>query len=178
MSLFDKCISIILKSEGGYQCDPADKGNYTPDGVLRGTKYGISARVFPKIDIKNLTEDQAKAIYFKYYWTPMNLAGLTDELLALHVFDHGINCGKRTSIRMLQKLVDAKADGIVGPDTLKRANNTKMPIMVIGGYGMLMTLCEHFIYARCSYYTRLIKNRPALKKYIKGWYNRIDNTHF
>jgi len=178
MTLFDRCILVVLKSEGGYQCDPDDIGNYTPDGILRGTKYGISARIFPKIDIKNLTEDQAKSIYYKYYWKPMNLEGLKDDELVLHVFDHGVNAGKRTSVRMLQRLVDAEADGICGADTTLRANTTKMPTVVINGYGLLTTLTEHFIYARYSYYTRLVEQRPKVKKYLKGWYDRIDRTKF
>lgn len=177
MTLFNRCIVIVLKNEGGYQCDPDDRGNYA-NGVLRGTKYGISARCYPKLDIKNLTEEQAKLIYLSDYWNPMNLTGIKDEELALHVFDHGVNAGRWASVRMLQRLVDATPDGVIGPDTLGRVNKTKMPVRVIEGYGLLTTLREHFIYARYSYYTRLVQNRPAIKKYLKGWYNRIEKTHF
>ena len=60
--LFDRVIPIILHNEGGYQCDPDDRGNYTSGGILRGTKYGISARQYPRLDIKNLTPDQASNI--------------------------------------------------------------------------------------------------------------------
>ena len=178
MTMFDKIIKIVLHNEGGYQCDPGDRGNYTPYGILKGTKYGISARIYPKLDIKNLNEEQAAMIYLHDYWYPMNLQGIKDEELVLHVFDHGVNCGKRTSIRMLQRLVDTEPDGICGPDTTRRVNTTKMPVTVIDGYGLLTNLKEHFIYARYSYYTRLIQNRPALKKYLKGWYSRIQKTHF
>ena len=176
--LFDDCIKIILKNEGGYQCDPVDRGNYTPDGILRGTKYGISARVYPKLDIKNLTEDQASSIYLHDYWYPMNLGEIKDKELVLHVFDHGVNAGKRTNIRMLQRLVDAEADGVCGPDTIRRVNTTKMPTVVINGYGLLTNIREHFIYARYNYYTKLIEKRPAIKKYLKGWYNRIEKCKF
>ena len=40
--LFNRCIVKILENEGGFQEDPDDPGNYA-DGVLKGTKYGISA---------------------------------------------------------------------------------------------------------------------------------------
>jgi len=108
----------------------------------------------------------------------MNLENIEDDVLVLHIFDHGVNCGKRTSIRMLQRLVDAKADGVIGENTLLRVNTTKMPVRVIAGYGLLVTVRDHFIYARYTYYTQLTQNRPAMKKYLKGWYSRIDNTKF
>jgi len=34
-------------------------------GELKGTKYGIAAKSYPHLDIKNLTLDQAKAIYMQ-----------------------------------------------------------------------------------------------------------------
>ena len=47
MNLFDKCMLIIFKHEGGYVNDPDDWGGET--------KYGIAKRFFPNEDIKNLT---------------------------------------------------------------------------------------------------------------------------
>jgi len=174
MTLFDRCIAVILRSEGGYQCDPDDIGNWTRDGQLKGTNYGIAARYFPDIDIKNLTVDEAKDIYYKSFWKPMNLEGIRDELLVLHVFDHGVNAGKRTSIRMLQRILDVKADGICGPRTTTVANTLVLRHKVINGYGLLKTLCDYFIYERKRYYADLTMRRPVTKKYLKGWYNRVD----
>ena len=178
MTLFDRCIEIVLRSEGGYQCDPDDIGNWTKDGKLKGTRYGIAARYFPDVDIKNLTLEGAKEIYYKSFWKPMNLEGISDELLVLHVFDHGVNAGKRTSIRMLQRLVDAKADGICGPRTTTKVNTVVLPQKPIEGYGLLKSLTDYFIYSRHQYYADLTVRRPITKKYLKGWYNRIDKTHF
>ena len=45
MAKFDPAYSIVLRLEGGYQNNPADKGNYNSLGDLVGTKYGISAPV-------------------------------------------------------------------------------------------------------------------------------------
>ena len=53
--------NLTLNVEGGYQCDPDDKGNWTGGnvgvGLLKGTKYGISAASFSNVDIKNLTKE-------------------------------------------------------------------------------------------------------------------------
>ncbi len=47
-------------AEGGYVNDPVDPGGET--------KYGISKRANPEVDIKNLTLDGAIAIYKRKYW--------------------------------------------------------------------------------------------------------------
>lgn len=188
MTLFDRCIEVVLRSEGGWQKDPDDIGNWTRDGVLRGTNYGIAARYFYDIckkrfsligeTMQELTPEQAREIYLDYFWKPMNLEGIRDELLVLHVFDHGVNAGKRTSIRMLQRLVDAEPDGRCGPRTTTKANTVVLPQKPIEGYGLLRSLADYFIYARHQYYADLVVRRPVTKKYLKGWYNRINKTHF
>jgi lysozyme family protein len=177
-SLFDRCIEVILKSEGGYQCDPADIGNYNSYGKLIGTNFGISARLFPGVDIKNLTREKTKVLYYNHYWQPMNLEGIRNPDLVLHIFDHGINAGKRTAIRMVQRLIAVKADGVCGPMTVKTINTCKPQTIIIEGYGLLQSVLEHYKYARYKYYTDLTMRRPVTQKYLKGWYNRISNTHF
>ena len=57
---FLKAFEKVLRHEGGYVNDPLDLGGET--------KYGISKRSYPHLDIKNLTLDQAKQIYFRDFW--------------------------------------------------------------------------------------------------------------
>ncbi len=64
MDLFEHAITITLQHEGGYVNDPADPGGET--------RYGISKRAFPKVDIANLTINKAKAIYKAFYWERQN----------------------------------------------------------------------------------------------------------
>ncbi len=62
MSAFDSIIQFILAREGGYVDDPKDPGGET--------NFGISKHEYPNLDIKNLTQSQAIAIYQKDYWKP------------------------------------------------------------------------------------------------------------
>lgn len=81
---FGSAVSFVLAQEGGYVNDPADPGGET--------KYGISKRSYPYLDIASLTVDQAKAIYYTDYWE----ASGADRLpmpLALVVFDTAVNTG-------------------------------------------------------------------------------------
>lgn len=69
---FDEAFKFTVGEEGGFQADYDDPGNWTGGdigkGELRGTKYGISARAFPMLDIKNIQLEDAKLIFKKKYW--------------------------------------------------------------------------------------------------------------
>lgn len=161
--LFSKCINIVLKHEGGFQANPNDRGNYV-NGILVGTKYGIAARFFPDEDIKNMTEQRAKEIYYQSYWKPMNLEGIQDELSVLHIFDHGINAGRKTSIILAQKIVQVKPDGVCG-------NITKQ---AINGW---WTFKDDFISARIEYYKK-VALKGNNKVFLNGWIRRVEKTYF
>ena len=166
--LFKKCIEIILVSEGGFTLNPIDSGNWTgPNctGQLKGTKYGIAARFFPYLDIKNLTVEKARRIYFEKYYLPMNLQGIHDELAVLHIFDFGINAGKGIAIRTAQRIVNVKSDGLCGPMTTKAIND-------------FPNFSSAYIQRRLEYYKKLVEQKPQYKIFLKGWTNRVFNTHF
>ncbi len=153
MTRSEKFIPKILFAEGGdkYTNDPDDSGGET--------KYGISKRSFPNLDIKNLTEAQAIAIYKKIYCDPCKIDLINDEFLALHVFDFAVTSGVHKSITTLQKVVGVEDDGIVGKDTLKAVNT--------GNH------VEAFKNARIAFYTQIGVGKNA--KYKKGWINRVNN---
>ena len=54
MSDFNKAVEKVLKFEGVLSNDKYDAGGLT--------KYGISKRMYPTLDIANLTQEQAKDI--------------------------------------------------------------------------------------------------------------------
>lgn len=81
---FDRAFAIVIGIEAGYVNDPKDQGGET--------KYGISKRQYPDVDIKNLTIDQAKAIYLRDFWNTHDLDAL-EYGKALLVFDVAVNGG-------------------------------------------------------------------------------------
>src|SRR5690606_37652502 len=101
---FDTCFKFTIGHEGGWGNDPRDRGNWTSGkigvGELKGTKYGISAMSYPQLDIKNLTLDQAKAIYKRDYWD--KVAGTSMPAgVDLCVWDMGVNAGVSRSLSLL-----------------------------------------------------------------------------
>jgi len=77
------CDDLIDNWEGGYVFDPDDPGGMT--------KYGICARSYPSVDIKNLTQDQAVAIYYRDYWS--KVAKISDPAMRAKIFNIGVLIG-------------------------------------------------------------------------------------
>jgi len=159
--LFKLCIPIILKNEGGYINDSDDPGGKT--------KYGISQKNYLDIDIENLTEIQAKMFYNVDYWTPMKLERIKDKNLILQIFDMAVNIYHTRAIRILQRLVGTKTDGIMGPMTLAVVNNE---------LDKGRDLFSEYKLERIRFYIYRVKIRKANKKYLYGWINRVLNTNF
>ena len=126
MDNFARCFAFTLGAEGGYTDNPADPGNWTGGaaghGELRGTKYGISAAAYPALDIANLTEDEAQAIYRRDFYAPLQGDALRLPV-AMVAFDAAVNAGLRRSVCWLQQAVGLLADGVLGPKTLAALNN-------------------------------------------------------
>lgn len=92
-----KALEFTLKWEGGYSNDPTDPGGET--------KWGISKRAHPNVDIKNLTPDQALDIYDKEYWQPSGCDGIPFPC-NVAVFDTAVNCGVHRAAQWLKNAVN------------------------------------------------------------------------
>jgi len=99
----------ILGHEGGEVDDPDDPGGHT--------KWGISKRSYPDLDISALTIEQAASIYMRDYAAPLRLWRFEDGV-AFQLFDFAVNSGPRTAAKQLQEAVGVEPDGDIGPITL------------------------------------------------------------
>lgn len=104
---FDLAFDRLLGAEGGYSNDPKDPGGET--------NWGISKRSYPKVNIKKLTREGAKAIYKRDFWDKL------PAVVRFHVFDFAVNSGVETAIRYLQRAVGVADDGNWGPISQKAA---------------------------------------------------------
>jgi len=111
---FDRAIAIVLRREGGYLSAEEAARQGDPGGE---TKFGISKRAYPEIDIASLTKEQAIVIYHRDYWTPVHADQATWPL-CLFVFDSAVNQGSHAAIRMMQLALGTSDDGVIGPATL------------------------------------------------------------
>lgn len=164
MSMFDISFDRTIGHEGGYQADPKDRGNWTSGvigkGELKGTKYGISAMTYPTVDIKNLTVEQAKAIYKKDFWDALGMERFPSAL-QFQLFDAAINHGWSTTVKMLQRAAGVTDDGIVGPKTIAAVNGLAPSDAIM-----------KFLAERIEYFTKI----STFQTYGKGWMARCANN--
>lgn len=131
MTNFELCMKFTGLAEGGYTHLPDDTGGETNhgisdarDGVLDGRICGVPAGLGGTIcvPVKQLTKQQADAIYKKEYFDPISGDQL-QPAVAVAVFDFGVNSGVARAVKALQRACGVGQDGNLGPVTLAKANS-------------------------------------------------------
>jgi len=92
---FDVAVDRVLSHEGLYSNDPNDPG--------KETKFGISKRAYPNLDIKNLTREDAIKIYYDDYWRPFLDLSITNYV-QFHLFDYAVNSGINQATKTYLKI--------------------------------------------------------------------------
>ena len=152
-SAFVRAINYLLGVEGGYVNDPADRGGET--------KFGISKRAYPHLNIATLTREQAAEIYYTDYWLKARCNKLSFPV-ALMLFDASVNHGIKPAVQQLQRAVRVSDDGIIGTKTLEavRVTNSRQLMMRIA-------------VERGRSYAKIIAANPTQKRFLDGWFNRL-----
>lgn len=121
---FDACLAFTFKEEGGYSDDPADPGGATNMGITLATYRQWSDNPnLGALQVQDLSERTARAIYRSLYWNPLRADALPAGV-DLSVFDMGVNAGIWASARLLQQALGftgEAVDGCIGPETLSAA---------------------------------------------------------
>jgi lysozyme family protein len=155
---FEHAVSFVLSHEGGYSNDIDDDGGET--------KYGISKRSYPHIDVDTLTIDEAKGIYKRDFWESQLYKDIKDVNLATKVFDLAVNMGSSWAHRLIQRALKSTGqniaeDGVLGPITLTAINKADLT-------DLLAALKSE----AAGYYRTLAATKPKRAKFLKGWLKR------
>lgn len=150
--IWNSAFELLLANEGGLVDDKNDSGGLT--------KYGISKKAYPKLDIDNLTIEQAKDIYYRDYWGRCKCDYLPDAL-SVAVFDYAVNSGTIKAIKSLQMALGVTVDGIIGNQTIGAANRVPLGPVV------------ESIHTERLNFLRSLKN---WKRYGNGWGSRVNRV--
>jgi len=156
---FDKAFELLMVNEvngmpdGGYVNDPGDPGGET--------KYGISKRAYPDVDIAGLTQDDAKAIYQRDYWDPHHCDAMP-WAVGWVFFDCAVNHGAHEAIKWLQGALSLPVDGVLGPQTLA----------AVGRVSDALSAARDITIARDEFASVL----PNYQTFRRGWKIRFLNT--
>ena len=164
-SAFDQAMDFVFRWEGGLVNDPNDPGGLT--------KYGISQRAYPQLDIGSLTREQAREIYRSDYWQTLGLTHLP-PVVAIVLMDSIVNLGSRRAVQLLQTAYNDLADGnhlavdgVLGPITRR----TVIGFTAGPDSARTMALTQRFLMRRVGRYARLAAN-PGLAGFLRGWIRR------
>ncbi len=153
MSPFDRAVQFVLEQEGGYVNNPSDPGGET--------NFGISKRAYPALDIKNLTKEAAIEIYHQDYWLFCKCDQIPSPI-AVTLFDSSVNQGPSAAIKLLQRSLGVKDDGVMGSVTIGATFKTDV-----------RKLTAEFIAQRGFRYA----TTGDVEVFGLGWFRRLAECH-
>ena len=157
---WSRIIAEILKHEGGYVNHVSDNGG--------PTKFGITQRTYPDLDIENLTREQAAEIYRRDWYLPLRCDQIADERVALKLLDVAVNMGASRAVRMFQQALIERghaiqATGRINDATIAAANKANPE-----------KLLEVFRRRQADRYRAIIAADPSQVVFERGWMNRVN----
>ncbi len=173
----EQYLDELIKREGGYVNNPADRGG--------ATKYGITEAVARengyKGNMKDLPLDVAKAIYKKQYWTAprFDQVNAVSSAVAEELLDTGVNCGTGFAKPLLQRALnllnnqgkagyaDLEVDGVYGSATLG-ALKTYLSKRGKEGEKVLVRVLNIMQGQR---YIEICERNPKQEQFFYGWIN-------
>lgn len=173
----DQMIDELIRREGGYVNNPADKGGETNFGITIGTarNYGYTGHMY------DLPRGVAEAIYRKQYFTDpgFDRVALVSMPVAEELFDTGVNMGTSVPGPWLQRWLNAfleaaplVVDGAIGPATI----NALRAFLARRGAEGETVLVRGLNCLQGARYLDLTEHRVANKAFIYGWMlNRVGS---
>lgn len=124
MAVFSGVEADLLQLEGSeISNDPNDYGGLT--------KYGISKKENPSVDVANLTWERALNWYQLNYWNNYHLSDINSQKIANKMFIALINMNPHEAITCMQKAINfcssldtVDVDGDLGVQTIDAINNS------------------------------------------------------
>lgn len=170
MADYNKLIPFILKWEGGFANDKYDKGGPTMKGVTLQTyknycrKKGLPEPTIE--DLKKISMNTWKDIFKTMYWDRWQADRILSQSIANILVDWVWASGI-WGIKIPQRIVNVKDDGIVGEKTLEAINKQNPK-----------ELFDKIKQARIEFIDNIVKANPLQQRFYKGWLNRINDLKY
>ena len=175
---FMRTVRDTLEIEGVFSDNEDDPGGKTKYGITESTarRAGYDGKM------KDLSKDEAIAIYHEFYWNRY-LQKISTEFypIANEVFDTAVNAGPKTAVRFLQISLnkfnnqetsydDITVDGLIGPKTLSAFMDFKKD----RGNSGCKVLYKALNCLQGAYYFNIEEKNEKLESFEYGWFlNRV-----
>jgi len=161
MSQLEDVLERTFGFEGGFSDNPADRGGRTIWGISEKKNPGMWANGPPT---KEAATDFYRALWLATGCAALEQAGWID--MPGLVFDVAVNSGQRRAIALFQRCVGAEPDGVLGPQTMAKAEQLKA---VFGEPAVR----NCYLIERVGFYHRLVSQDPTQKQFLLGWIGRV-----
>lgn len=166
----NKLIPFIFKWEGGWSNHKNDKGGATNMGVTIATwkRHGYDKNrdgVIDAKDLKLITREDAIKI-LRIYWNKWKADQIKNQSIANILVDWVWGSGVN-SIKIPQRILGVKQDGIVGPKTIEAVNKYEQKI-----------LFDKIHKAREQYFRDICRRDNTQYVFLNGWLNRLNSFKF
>ena len=179
---FEDALKLVGIAEGGYSNHPLDSGGETICGIARNKNPNCAIwKMVDRWKERGNTSPQAltklahkdsefmeivQGFYRGGYWNACRCDELPN-LWRYPVYSCAVNCGSKTAIRLLQKVVEATADGIYGGKTTAKVRTYPYKEQVF---------VDKFCDLWCKYYDQIVKHNPKQEVFLRGWKNRVEDV--
>jgi len=164
MERFKKFLDYIFEVEGGYTNDENDRGGATNFGI---THYDAKKYLGYIGDMRDFKKSDAEKIYEKVYYRGNHIDKITDDRVALSIFDWAVNSGgkgiKKAQIVANKFGANLIIDGIIGNKTLEAINAIDPEAFLKEYHEMQRT-----------FYKNLAARDSSQEGFLKGWLNRVN----
>lgn len=155
---FVDSILFVLVVEGALKNDGGQTNHHNDKGGL--TRFGLSQKYNPEIDVTKLTLESAVAHYHQKYYLLPHIDKLPHTIQPA-VFDAYVNAGADESIKFLQISCGAAADGIIGQQTISHVMGRNTHALLID-----------FLSRRGLDYSLTAACDRSQSGYLRGWLRR------
>ena len=154
---FGVAFNSMLRHEGGFVNHPKDPGGMTNLGVTKKVWDEWTGGNADETEMRSLTPEKVAPLYKKRYWDAVKGNDLPSGL-DVCVFDCAVNSGVHRAVRILQRILGVKEDGVIGPVTI--AATTAIPVD---------DLIERYTKERQDF----LESLPTFSTFGKGWTTRV-----
>lgn len=175
----DDYISELIKREGGYVNNKADRGGPTKYGITEATarNSGYTGRM------QDLPLSTAQTIYKLQYWTlpRFDRINTVSQAVAEELLDTGVNCGVPFTKPLLQRALnllnnqgklfaDLEPDGVYGDKTI----NALASFLKLRGKQGEIVLVRMLNILQGKRYIEICERDPSQETFLYGWIaNRV-----
>ena len=178
---FDRALSLVLANEGGYANHRDDPGGETYRGITRRDHSGwmgwelidsLKGGDFPgNCSNANGLQGYVRSLYRREYWRPF-LDDLTDDDIAIKLFDMAVNMGWKRATKLTQNAVnyltkrrsELEVDGGFGGKTVRAVNACDPRDLMLALRG------EHYVWYRGLV---MSKRTTRFETFARGWLRRV-----